>query len=203
MRLPFVIHITREKCQVCLYDGPGFSLLCDPPPRLSEKSRREQKSLYPTTGATTDSQSSLGELLLLRQSPPHTDCLKSLDESRKVCTPLQGDNGFSILTEGTFTFKTVSPTTPPRLSEKSRRELKSLYPTTGATTNSQSSLRVLLLLRQSPPPQVSARVFSMYSGRISGVCLQGCFQGASQVFAIDGNGHRPCKRLGHSQPFLT
>ena len=41
-----------------------------PPPRLSEKSRREQKSLYPTTGATTDSQSSLGELLLLRQSPP-------------------------------------------------------------------------------------------------------------------------------------
>ena len=43
----------------------------------------------------------------------------------------------------------------------------------------------------------------VYSGRISGVCLQGCFQGASQVFAIDGNGHRPCKRLGHSQPFLT
>ena len=43
--------------------------------------------------------------------PPHTDCLKSLGESRKVCTPLQGDNGFSILTEGTFTFKTVSPTT--------------------------------------------------------------------------------------------
>ena len=50
LRLPFVIHITREKCQVCLYDGPGFSLLCDPPP----------------------------------------DCLKSLGESRKVCTPLQG-----------------------------------------------------------------------------------------------------------------
>ena len=22
--------------------------------------------------------------------PPHTDCLKSLGESRKVCTPLQG-----------------------------------------------------------------------------------------------------------------
>ena len=136
-----------------------FSFMC--PPRLSEKSRREQKSLYPTTGATTDSQSSLGVLLLLRQSPPHTDCLKSLDESRKVCTP-----------------------------------------TTGATTNSQSSLGVLLLLllRQSPSPQVSARVFS---GCISGVCLQWCFQGASQVFAIDGNGHRPCKRLWHSQPFLT
>ena len=42
--------------------------------------------------------------------PPTPDCLKSLGESRKVCTPLQGDNGFSILTEGTFTFKTVSPT---------------------------------------------------------------------------------------------
>ena len=41
---------------------------------------------------------------------PPPDCLKSLGESRKVCTPLQGDNGFSILTEGTFTFKTVSPT---------------------------------------------------------------------------------------------
>ena len=76
--------------------------------------------------------------------------------------------------------------TPPRLSEKSRREQKSLYPTTGATTDSQSSLRVLLLLRQSPPPQVSARVFSMYSGRISGVCLQWCIQGASRVFACNG-----------------
>ena len=127
-------------------------------PRLSEKSRREQKSLYPTTGATTDSQSSLGVLLLLRQSsPPQT--------VRKV----------------------------------SARAEKSV-PHYRATTDSQSSLRVLLLLRQSPPPQVSARVFS---GCISGVCLQGCIQGTSQVFAIDGNGHRPCKRLGHSQPFLT
>ena len=73
---------------------------------------------------------------------PPPDCLKSLGESRKVCTPLQGDNGFSILTGG-----------------------------------------VLLLLRQSPPPQVSARVFS---GRISGVCLQWCIQGASRVFACNG-----------------
>ena len=40
---------------------------------------------------------------------------------------------------------------PPRLSEKSRRELKSLYPTTGATTNFQSSEVVIILLRQSPP----------------------------------------------------
>ena len=39
----------------------------------------------------------------------------------------------------------------PRLSEKSWLELKSLYPTTGETTNFQSSLGVLLLLRQSPP----------------------------------------------------
>ena len=43
------------------------------------------------------------------------------------------------------------PLPPPRLSEKSRRELKRMYPTTGAATNSQSSLGVLLLLRQSPP----------------------------------------------------
>ena len=103
--------------------------------------------------------------------------------------------GLSLRWTGLFSFMC-----PPRLSEKSRREQKSLYPTTGATTDFQSSLRVLLLLRQSPPPQVSARVFS---GCISGVCLQGCIQGTSQVFAIDGNGHRPCKRLGHSQPFLT
>ena len=46
-----------------------------------------------------------------------------------------------------MTFKTVSP----RLSEKSRREQKSLYPTTGATTNFQSSEVVIRLLRQSPP----------------------------------------------------
>ena len=59
----------------------------------------------------------------------------------------RGDYEFSILTGGTFTFKTVSP----RLSEKSRREQKSPYPTAGATTNFQSSLGVLLLLRQSPP----------------------------------------------------
>ena len=75
--------------------------------------------------------------------PP--DCLKSLGESRKVCTPLQG-----------------------------RQRI--LNPHWG----------VLLLLRQSPPPQVSARVFSMYSGRISGVCLQWCIQGASRVFACNG-----------------
>ena len=136
-----------------------FSFMC--PPDCLKSLGESRKVCTPTTGATTDSQSSLGVLLLLRQSPPHTDCLKSLDESRKVCTP-----------------------------------------TTGATTNSQSSLGVLLLLllRQSPSPQVSARVFS---GCISGVCLQWCIRCASQVFAIDGNGHRPCKRLWHSQPFLT
>ena len=78
---------------------------------------------------------------------PPPDCLKSPGESWKVCTPIQGDFEFSILTGGTFTFKTVSP----RLSEKSRREQKSPYTTTGATTNSQSSEVVLLLLRQSLP----------------------------------------------------
>ena len=55
----------------------------------------------------------------------------------------------------------ISSTPSPRLSEKSWLELKSMYPTTGATTNSQSSLGVLLLLRQSSSPQtvwkVSAR----------------------------------------------
>ena len=59
----------------------------------------------------------------------------------------RGDNEFPILGDGNYTFKAVSP----RLSEKSRRELKSMYPTTGATTNSQSSEMVIILLRQSPP----------------------------------------------------
>ena len=88
--------------------------------------------------------------------------------------------GLSLRWTGLFSFMCPPPH---RLSEKSRREQKSLYPTTGATTDFQSSLRVLLLLRQSPPPQVSARVFS---GRISGVCLQWCIQGASRVFACNG-----------------
>ena len=167
-----------------------FSFMC-PPHRLSEKSRLELKSLYPTTGATTNSQSSEGVIRLLRQSPQTV--WKVSARAEKSVPHYRGDNGFSILSWGTFTFKTVSP----RLSEKSRREQKSLYPTTGATTDSQSSLRVLLLLRQSPPPQVSARVFSMYSGRISGVCLQRCIQGASQVFACKGvfRAHLRCLQL--------
>ena len=158
MRLPFVIHITRENA----------------------------RSVF-----------TMDRAFLFYVTPPHTDCLKSLGESRKVCTPLQG-----------------------------RQRI--LNPHWG----------VLLLLRQSPPPQVSARVFSgrisgvclqwcircasqvfvcngvfgahlrclparVFSGCISGVCLQRCIRCASQVFAIDGNGHRPCKRLWHSQPFLT
>ena len=97
--------------------------------------------------------------------------------------------GLSLRWTGLFSFMC-----PPRLSEKSRREQKSLYPTTGATTDSQSSPGVLLLLRQSPPPQVSARVFS---GCISGVCLQGYFQGASQVFVCKGvfRAHLRCLQL--------
>ena len=106
------------------------------------------------------------------------------------------ENARSVFTmDRAFLFYVKTP--PHRLSEKSRRELKSLYPYTGAATNSQSSLGVLLLLRQSPPPQVSARVFSMYSGRISGVCLQWCIQGASQVFACKGvfGAHLRCLQL--------
>ena len=88
------------------------------------------------------------------------------------------------------------PTHTHRLSEKSRREQKSLYPTTGATTDSQSSLGVLLFLRQSPPTtSVCKGIFRahsrclpamVFSGCISGVCLQGYFQGAFQVFACNG-----------------
>ena len=122
------------------------------------------------------------------------------------------ENARSVFTmDRAFLFYVKTP--PHRLSEKSRREQKSLYPTTGATTDSQSSEGVLLLLRQSPPTtSVCKGVFRahlrclparVYSGRISGVCLQWCIRCASQVFAIDGNGHRPCKRLWHSQPFLT
>ncbi len=97
--------------------------------------------------------------------PPPPDCLKSLGESRKVCTPLQGDNGFSILTGGTFTFKTVSPTTS---------VCKGIF---------RVHLRCL-------PAKV-------YSVRISGVCLQGYFQGASQVFACKGvfGAHLRCLQL--------
>ena len=157
MRLPFVIHITREKCQVCLYDGPGFSLLCAPPP----------------------------------------DCLKSLGESRKVCTPLQGRQRILNPHWGVLLLLRQSP--PPQVSARvfsgrisgvclqwCIRCASQVFACKGAFG---AHLRCL-----------PARVFS---GRIPGVCLQRCIQGTSQVFAIDGNGHRPCKRLWHSQPFLT
>ena len=76
MRLLFVIHITRENARsVFTMDRAFLFYVKTPPHRLSEKSRREQKSLYPTTGATTDFQSSHGVLLLLRQSPHHK-CLQ-------------------------------------------------------------------------------------------------------------------------------
>ena len=81
------------------------------PPRLSEKSRREQKSLYPHYRGDNGFSILTGGTFTFKTVSLTPDCLKSLGESRKVCTPLQGDNGFSILTEGTFTFKTVSPTT--------------------------------------------------------------------------------------------
>ena len=116
------------------------------------------------------------------------------------------ENARSVFTmDRAFLFYVKTP--PHRLSEKSRREQKSLYPTTGATTDSQSSLGVLLLLRQSPPTtSVCKGVFRahlrclparVYSGRISGVCLQGYFQGASQVFACKGvfGAHLRCLQL--------
>ena len=62
---------------------------------------------------------------------------------------------FTLFKEWAFLgFKASSFThraSPPRLSEKSRRELKSLYPYTGATTNFQSSLGVLLLYKTVSP----------------------------------------------------
>ena len=116
------------------------------PPRLSEKSRREQKSLYPTTGAATNSQSSLGVLLLLRQSPPRLS-----EKSRREQKSLYPTTGAATNSQSSLGVLLLLRQSPPRLSEKSRREQKSLYPTTGATTDSQSSLGVLLLLRQSPP----------------------------------------------------
>ena len=49
--------------------------------------------------------------------------------------------------------------------KKPRRELKSLYPYTGATTIFQSSLEALLLLRQSPP---SSKGLSCTKNRVGG-----------------------------------
>ena len=69
MRLPFVIHITRENAWSVFTMDRAFLFYVPPPHRLSEKSRLELKSLYPTTGATTNSQSSEGVIRLLRQSP--------------------------------------------------------------------------------------------------------------------------------------
>ena len=52
MRLPFVIHITRENARSVFTMDRAFLFYVTPPHThiLSEKSRREQKSLYPTTG---------------------------------------------------------------------------------------------------------------------------------------------------------
>ena len=124
----------------------------------------------------------------------------------------RGDNEFSILTGGTFTFKTVSPTTS---------VCKGIFDVFGAHLGCLPAMvysgRISGVCQQWCI-QGASQVFAsngvfrvhlgclpamVYSGCISGVCLQRCIRCASQVFAIDGNGHRPCKRLGHSQPFLT
>lgn len=104
--------------------------------------------------------------------------------------------GLSLRWTGLFSFMWPPPTHTQTVWKVSARAEKSV-PHYRATTDFQSSHGVLLLLRQSPPPQVSARVFSMYSGRISGVCLQWCIQGASQVFACKGvfGAHLRCLQL--------
>ncbi len=99
--------------------------------------------------------------------------------------------GLSLRWTGLFSFMC-----PPRLSEKSRREQKSLYPTTGATTDSQSSLGGTFTFKTvSPTTSVCKGIFRahlrclsamVYSVRISGVCLQWCIRCASQVFASKG-----------------
>ena len=69
------LHNMMFRVILCVFKNNGISMAFDiiqlritPPSRLSEKSRRELKSMYPTTGATTNFQSSLGILLFLRQS---------------------------------------------------------------------------------------------------------------------------------------
>ena len=62
------------------------------------------------------------------------------------------DCGFSLIINKLSATAIIAARLPPGLSLKSRRELKSLYTTyTGATTNSQSSEVVIILLRQAPP----------------------------------------------------
>ena len=170
MRLPFVIHITRKNARSVFTKDRAFLFYVTPTHRLSEKSRREQKSLYPTTGATTDSQSSLGVLLLLRQSPPTTSVCKGILRAHSRCLPAKVH---SVRISGVCLQWCI-------------RCASQVFVCNGVFG---AHLRCL-----------PARVFS---GCISGVCLQRCIRCASQVFAIDGNGHRPCKRLWHSQPFLT
>ena len=121
---------------------------------MSEKSRRELKSLYPYTGATTIFLSSLEALLLLRQSPPQAGVSMS-EKPRRELKSLYPYTGATTIFQSSLETLLLLRQSPLQagvsVSEKSRRELKSMYPTTGATTNYQSSLGALLLLRQSPP----------------------------------------------------
>ena len=97
----------------------------------------------------------------LRACGSHRVCTRHQKSKQQInshcCQPhLQGLHVYGLK-------KCHLPLPPPRLSEKSRRELKRMYPTTGATTNSQSSQGVLLLLRQSPPPCRSICVAHVFS----------------------------------------
>ena len=118
-----------------------------------KKPRRELKSLYPDTGATTIFQSSLEALLLLRQSPPQAGVSVSEKSRRELKSPYPYTGATTIFQsslEALLLLRQPPPQAGVSVSEKSRRELKSMYPYTGATTIFQSSLEALLLLRQSP-----------------------------------------------------
>ena len=85
-------HLLRARgsyIKVLIISMLPSTAIYNPPLRLSEQSRRELKRMYPTTGAATNSQSSLGVLLLLRQSPPDYLILKVSARAEKS-VPLTG-----------------------------------------------------------------------------------------------------------------
>ena len=135
---------------------------------MSGKPRRELKSLYPYTGATTIFQSSLEALLLLRQSPPQAGVSVS-EKPRRELKSMYPTTGATTIFQSSLEALLLLRQSPPQagvsVSKKPRRELKSLYPYTGATTIFQSSLEALLLLRQSPP---SSKGLSCTKNRVGG-----------------------------------
>ena len=101
----------------------------------------------------------------LTLTQPHTDNAANTDNPWRINHLIQ-DNYSTLLPPAKawstphhiINSQAISLHSPPGVSsvfvlclKKPRRELKSMYPTTGATTIFQSSLEALLLLRQSPP----------------------------------------------------